>query len=78
MGRKAIPQFSENRFNILLHLALIAVPGETEATTIRSTGSHGCISLKDLSDWKTVNHELREKGFTPHDGIEVTINYAVK
>ena len=78
MGRKAIPQFSEDRFNILLHLALIAVPGETEETTIRSTGSHGCISLKNLSDWKTVYHELREKGHIPHDGIEVSINYAVK
>lgn len=78
MGRKAIPQFSEDRSNILLHLALIAVPGETEETTIRSTGSHGCISLKNLSDWKTVYHELREKGHTPRDGIEVSINYAVK
>lgn len=78
LGRKAIPKFTEDRNSILLHLALIAVPGENEETTIRSSGSHGCISLKNLNDWKIIYHELREKGRTPADGIEVTINYAVK
>lgn len=78
LGRKAIPKFTEDRDSILLHLALIAVPGETEETTIRNTGSHGCISIKDLRDWKIIYHELRGKGHTPANGIEVTINYAVK
>lgn len=78
LGRKAIPKFTEDRDSILLHLALIAVPGETEETTIRNTGSHGCISIKDLRDWKIIYHELRRKGHTPADGIEVTIQYAVK
>ncbi len=78
LGRKAIPKFTEDRDSILLHLALISVPGETEETTIRNTGSHGCISIKDLRDWKIIYHELRRKGHTPANGIEVTINYAIK
>ena len=55
-------------------------PGElvTYVITIRNTGSHGCISIKDLRDWKIIYHELRRKGHTPADGIEVTIQYAVK
>lgn len=78
LGRDAIPKFTEDRNSILLHLALVAVPGETEETTIRSSGSHGCISMKNLSDWKIIYHELRGKGHTPSSGIELTITYAVK
>lgn len=78
MGRKAIPKFCEDRTEIMLHLALVAVPGETEAETKRCSGSHGCISLKSLSDWQTIYHELRRKGHPPMEGIEVSITYAVK
>lgn len=78
LGRYAIPKFTEDRSNILLHLALVAVPGETEETTIRSTGSHGCISTQKLSDWKILYHELKEKSPPPASGIELTISYAVE
>lgn len=78
LGRAGIPKFCDNRSNILLHLAPVSVPGETEATTLRSSGSHGCISMKNLQQWNTVVAELRKKGTGSRDGLEASIRYDIK
>lgn len=75
LGRQAIPQFSESRTDIMLHLATVAVPGETEESTVRHTGSHGCISVLNLADWEIISSELRKNGGAGPNGIEIRIRY---
>ena len=76
LGRNAIPQFSDTRSDIMLHLATIAVPGETEESTRRHNGSHGCISVLRLKDWETISSELRKLGGAGTNGLEIRIRYA--
>lgn len=78
LGRSAIPQFSDTRSDIMLHLATVAVPGETEESTIRHNGSHGCISVLSLRDWEIISSELRKNGGAGADGVEIRIRYAGK
>lgn len=78
LGREAVPQFSEDRKHIMLHMAPVAVPGETEETTLRTTGSHGCLSIKNPDHWKTICAELRKKGTATREGLELRIRYDVK
>lgn len=75
LGRQAIPQFSDTRTDIMLHLATVAIPGETEESTVRHTGSHGCISVHTLQDWEIISAELRKLGGAGRDGIEIRIRY---
>ena len=77
-GREAVPRFSEEREHIMLHMAPVAVPGETEETTLRTTGSHGCLSIKNPDHWKTICSELRKKGTATREGLELRIRYDVK
>ncbi len=78
LGREAVPRFSDDREHIMLHMAPVAVPGKTEDTTIRTTGSHGCLSIKNPDHWKTICAELRKKGTATHEGLELRIRYDVK
>lgn len=78
LGREAVPRFSEERKHIMLHMAPVAVPGETEESTLRTTGSHGCLSIKNPNHWKTICAELRKKGTATREGLELRIRYNVK
>lgn len=78
LGRSAIPRFCDTRSDIMLHLASIVVPGETEENAIRLNGSHGCISVRRLRDWEIISSELCKNGGAGTDGVEIRIRYAGK